>query len=372
MDLVAGGSEGGSSGSTSGGVTSEGSSVGGGVTSEGASEGTSTSSGGSSSEGTTSEGASVGGSEGMSGGGGGSATMGTSVGSDTSTSTSTSTGDTSTGDTSTGDTSTGGDPCACSPEALALAAGIVLVDDGGALWRFSPGSLEFTVIGAIGCDGVGGPFSIAVDRGGQVWASFDPPAGDLFVVDLEDPAKCGDPGFVPGQLGVGRFGMAFAASDGPHACEELFGSTFSGIGGLKEGPGLGALVGVDTIGLGLSIVGPTTFDGAEVTGTGDGRLFLLGGVAPAKLVRVDPLSAAYLEVLPLPGVDLGEAFALAFWGGDLFVFTAKGKGAPSRVLRVDYDDSDGDGVQQVETVVAKAPLRAVSAGVSTCAPLAPL
>lgn len=102
MDLVAGGSEGGSSGSTSGGVTSEGTSVGGGVTSEGTSEGTS------GAETSAGSGGSVGETTGTSGattGSTGDATSSTSVGStDTSTSTS------------------GGDPARCDPRTFCAGA----------------------------------------------------------------------------------------------------------------------------------------------------------------------------------------------------------------------------------------------------------
>jgi hypothetical protein len=68
-------------------------------------------------------------------------------------------------------------------------------------------------------------------------------------------------------------------------------------------------------------------------------------------------------VATLPGVDLGGAWAFAFWGGDFYLFTAPGgNGTSSLVTR--YRPSDGSVTQ-----VAMAPgVTIVGAGVSPCAP----
>jgi hypothetical protein len=60
-------------------------------------------------------------------------------------------------------------------------------------------------------------------------------------------------------------------------------------------------------------------------------------------------------------VDIGSAWAFAFWGGDFWLFTAPG--VASRVDR--YRPSDGSTV----TMKSNVGFNIVGAGVSTCAPL---
>ena len=74
-----------------------------------------------------------------------------------------------------------------------------------------------------------------------------------------------------------------------------------------------------------------------------------------------------IETTSLAGLELTNAFAFAFWGGDFYFFTEYG-GFPvtSRVTRLDHD---GDGT--LTTVNTNAPIREVGAGVSTCAPIVP-
>ncbi|MEZ4380129.1 MAG: hypothetical protein R3A79_02185 [Nannocystaceae bacterium] len=269
-------------------------------------------------------------------------------------------------DTDTGtdtDTDTGGPECACADVEVPLDDGIFVVSDDAQLWKFRPIDNEFIDLGPINCGGLTQVFSMAVDRSGYAWVMFEPNAGALRRLYVSNTDECEDPGYTPGQLGVTRFGMAFASADIQNPCETLYGNTYDG-GPVSEGPGAGSLVTVDPQTLDLEIVGATTFNGAELTGTGDGRLYVFGGVNKGKLVEVDKTTGEYLEELPLGGLLPTNAFAFAFFAGDFYFFTeSAGPGSLSKVTHFDYD-----GDKKLKTVISKAPIRVVGAGVSTCVP----
>ncbi len=68
---------------------------------------------------------------------------------------------------------------------------------------------------------------------------------------------------------------------------------------------------------------------AELTGTGDGRLFAFynpffgttGGVGSA-IGQIDKTSGALVGQAPLPTVEQGAGWAFAFWGGAFYLFTS--------------------------------------------------
>ncbi len=308
---------------------------------------------------------------------GASETTASSVG-ETSTSATTSGTSATTGSTTTGvetetETDTGlEEPCGCADIEVPLDDGIFVLSDDGELWKYRPDQDDFENLGAIGC-GMPNTFSMGVDRLGYAWVMFNPPAGELRKVDVTNPADCSDPGYNPGQLGVELYGMAFVSNSQVDQCDNLYGNTYNGIGGFGEGPGAGDFLTVDPETLQLSLLGDTTFNGAELTGTGDGRAFMFGGVNPAKLIEVDKSDGTYVDVLPLGDLDLTNAFAFAFFAGDFYFFTESGlPGSNSKVTHLDYDDSDNNGVQDLTTVNAEGPIRIVGAGVSTCAPFQPM
>jgi hypothetical protein len=214
-------------------------------------------------------------------------------------------------------------------------------------------------------------FSMAVDRLGFAWVMFNDPAGEIWKIDVTDPTNCIDPGYNPNQQGVGYFGMAFVSENVNNQCDRLYGNTFDGgLLGFTEGPNFGNFLSVDPQSLLVNIISPTNFNGAEMTGTGDGRVFSFGGV-PSKLVERNKVTGAALSTFPLNNLPLTNAFAFAFFGGDFYFFT-EANALNSKVTHLDYDDSDNDGQQQLTTVNMNAPIRIVGAGVSTCAPFLPM
>ncbi|MDC0716036.1 hypothetical protein [Nannocystis bainbridge] len=289
---------------------------------------------------------------------------------DTTTSTSTTEGTSTTDDT----TSTTGDLpdlCACPDIEVPLDDGIFVLSDDAELWKYYPESNTFTMLGSFSCGGMTNTFSMAVDRLGFAWVMLNNPAGDIWKIDVTDPGNCIDPGYNPNQQGIGYFGMAFVSNSQFDQCDRMYGNSFDGFGGFSEGPNFGDFLSVDPDSLLIDIISPTDFNGAEMTGTGDGRVFSFGGV-PSKLVERDKDSGAVIDTFPLQNLPLTNAFAFAFFGGDFYFFTESANPLVSKVTHLDYDDSDMDGQQQLTTINMAAPIRIVGAGVSTCAPFAPM
>jgi hypothetical protein len=247
---------------------------------------------------------------------------------------------------------------------------IYVLSDDSQLWSFDPVTEMFAMITDFNCFGKNDTFSMAVDRKGLAWVMFQ--SADIYTIDVNNPMNCDDPGYNPGQMGFDLFGMAFVSEDAFNPCDQLYGHSYSGGIGFQEGPNLGNLGTVDPATLLMSTLGDTNYDGAELTGTGDGRLFAFGGVNPAKLIEFDKTDATVLSTLPLPGLELTNAFAFAFHSGDFYFFTEGDVNVfASEVNHIDYDDSDNNGMQDLTEIVDAAPIRVVGAGVSTCAPLVP-
>jgi hypothetical protein len=129
----------------------------------------------------------------------------------------------------------------------------------------------------------------------------------------------------------------------------------------------GRLGTLDTTTFAVHEVGAFTADigEAELTGTGDGRLFAFGA-------QPDPVGGHFAEIdgtdgyvesdTLLPTPPLPRAWAFAFWGGDFYFFTSI-DAATTTVGR--FHPADGS----FDATYASLPAGAVvGAGVSTCAP----
>ena len=169
---------------------------------------------------------------------------------------------------------------------------------------------------------------------------------------------------MPGNLGFQYPGVAFVSNDTLDVCEKLYMLNYGGEGPFAEGEGIGQLGVYDPADGSVEVLATIDYDGGELDGTGDGRLFAFAG-APAKLVEYDKDTAQVIATEQL-NMSLTNAFAFAFYGGDFYMFTeANGNPGVSKVTHYDYDDT-----KALTQVVAQAPIRIVGAGVSTCVPLA--
>jgi hypothetical protein len=232
---------------------------------------------------------------------------------------------------------------------------VYVITEQNALYSFDPPSGTFTKIGAIACPDPNGatPFSMAVDRKGIAYVLFSD--GLLYQVSTAT-ASCTATSFVAGQHQFQTFGMGFVA-DTADAGETLFVAS-------DQSPPQPSLGRIDPQSLVLDVVAPfvPTITAAELTGTGEGRLFAYytrSGTTGSFVGEIDKTTAKLIAETPLPTVQQGSAWAFAFWGGDFWLF-----GAPdgsSHVWR--YRPSD-QSVVQVGTLTQYI----VGAGVSTCAP----
>ena len=286
----------------------------------------------------------------------------------------TTTGSTGPIDETTGTGTTTGDveACACPDLEVPLDDGIFVLSGDAELWKYFPMGNNFELLGTLDCPGLfPSTFSMAVDRSGFAWVQFL--TGDLRKIPVTDLSKCEDPGFVVGQQGVQNFGMAFVSNSANDACDQIYGNTYSGDGPFSEGNMIGDFINIEPDNLALTKVGKTNFDGAEVTGSGDGRAFIFGGSNPSKLVELDKTDGSVVDLLPLGNLEINNgAFAFAFFAGDFYFFTDSNNDfTHSEVTHIDYDDSNNDGKQELTLLTDNAPIQIVGAGVSTCAPTAP-
>lgn len=258
-------------------------------------------------------------------------------------------------------------PCAENTERIQV------VTTAGEIWGFDPTTLDFElVVDLFGLPGCATPqiFSMALDRGGLAWLQFAD--GTLHTIDINSPTACDNTGFVtPPALGITNFGMGFVSESIDNPCDALFGHRASG---FADGPGVGLLFEVDTEALAVVDSYPTDFAQSELTGTGDARLFGFAGSAPAKLVEFDKHDGSTIDQLDLDGLELTSAFAFSAYAGDFYFFTVSDDDfTRSEVNHIDYDDSDGNGQQDLTEIVAAVPFVGTisGAGVSTCAPSEP-
>ncbi len=240
-----------------------------------------------------------------------------------------------------------------------------MISDNAVLYSFDPPAKQFTSIANLGsiCPTTS-TFSMSVDRNGLAWIMMQ--NGKLYTVDINNPTSCNDSGWVTNQNGwtYTLFGLGFASNSAVDQCDYLYTHSWNGQGGFTEGPGSGKLGRIDTTMAPppVQVQGTINYNGGELTGLSDGRLFAFAGTNPAKLVEYNKADATVVATTPLNGLNLGNAFAFAHYDGDFYFFTATA--GNSKVSKLDYT-----GDQSLDNNYANAPIRIVGAGVSTCAPI---
>jgi hypothetical protein len=241
-----------------------------------------------------------------------------------------------------------------------------LLDRKGVLHKFDPPSFTLTPVGPIDCapaeDGsTAQPFSMAVDRQGKAWVVFDD--GRLYQIDTSN-ASCTPTSFVPNQSAFSTFGMGFSTRGIDSTTDELFVTQDS----LDPAVKLQGLARIDTNTLELTPVAQydtLAEQEAELTGTGDGRLFGFFTGQPFVVAEIDKATAKIVSQAPQPLIQLpprAANFAFAHWGGDFYMFA--GVALYTDVYR--YRPSTN-----TTTLERSYSQLIVGAGVSTCAPFQP-
>jgi hypothetical protein len=261
-----------------------------------------------------------------------------------------------------------GGASACS-EAAQL---VYVLSDRNELYSFRPNLRRFTRIGALRCPTAWAPNSMAIDRSAVAWvnyvdSSLGDTAGALYRVNTTD-ASCTAAPPVPLPRSWFRLGMGFATASADSAEETLFvAATPDPFAGPSQG-----LARVDVTTGALTPVG--AFSGqlrgqsAELTGTGDGRLFGFFTTNPVQVAQLNRTTGAVESSQSIHGLATPQAWAFSFWGGDFYLYTAPSAltGRTSNVTR--YRPSDGS----VDLMyMSELGFRIVGAGVSTCAPITP-
>jgi hypothetical protein len=246
---------------------------------------------------------------------------------------------------------------------------IYVVTETNSLLSFYPPTAAFTFIGQLDCPAMNGatPFSMAVDKQGTAFVVFSD--GELFQVSTRT-AACVPTPYMQGQLGVTTFGMGFVGNS-TGTGDTLFVA--------PDGTSVGELGTIDTTSFTLSVIGqfgPETVNEAELTGTGDGRLFAFyaatdptTGATTSAVAQIDPTNATVLANNNLNNLPQGSGWAFAFWGGSFYLFTdpsGGGGGGPpgggSQVTQFNPADLSQTTVATMGDII-------VGAGVSTCAPM---
>ena len=250
-----------------------------------------------------------------------------------------------------GTTGSGGSSGGCTEEAKL----VYVVGEGNELYSFYPPTLALNQVGIINCPeaGFATPFSMAVDRQGTAWVLFSD--GRIHHVSTSN-AACEATSYQAGQLGFQTFGMGFVSDTAGSDAETLYVGDYFG-------SGLGK---IDTSTLTLSFVGPYDAlpgSAAELTGTGDARLFGFFNETPIIIAEINKTSASIISQASQPTVSIGSGWAFAFWGGDFWLFTS-----PTGDSQIDrYQPASG----MTTTVKTNLGANIVGAGVSTCAPVEP-
>jgi len=249
----------------------------------------------------------------------------------------------------------------CSDEAKL----VYVVDSSGMFSSFDPHPTPpvFTDLGLLSTcprTGTETPFSMSVDRDAIAWVlSSD---GNLFRVDIKNNLACTKAAFVPGQSGLTLFGMGFVTNSVGGTADTLYIA-----GGSDPASGTAsAMLGTVTFpDLTLQTIKQVS-GWPELTGNSNAELwgFYPDATSP-KVARIDKQTAVEDPIYQLPSLA-GEpqAWAFAFWGGDFWIFLARGALDPkTSVYRV--KGSDGS----LSTAIENTGRRIVGAGVSTCAPI---
>ena len=229
---------------------------------------------------------------------------------------------------------------------------IYLITTSYELYAFYPPDNRFIFIGKISCpnQGTETPFSMAVDRKGVAYVVYSD--GRLFRVSTLT-AACVATTYVPKQIdGTTTFGMGFSSEQGG-LTEKLYIATDTTNNFLGT---------IDTTAYKLSKIGEFTskVSRAELTGTGAGGLYAFyTDDVDAYIGQIDKTNAKLTGESKLPGVQLGQGWAFAFWGGDFYLFTAPS--GQSIVTRFRPSNNSVVEVARLSSII-------VGAGVSTCAP----
>lgn len=249
------------------------------------------------------------------------------------------------------------------------------------IWSFEPAKKQFNFLFSLDCptpnDGnTWSPNSMAIDRDAVAWVNYvgsdffgGDLAGRIYKVDI-DKKSCDPTPAVNLPASWYRLGMGFSTDTAGGTTETLY---VTGTGnGLSSSPGLGKIDLAKKAVVPIGQFTGSTLQGqnAELTGTGDAKLFGFFTTSPVHVAQIDKTSGATPASgdHALPQVPTPSAWAFSFWGGAFYLYTSPDSFQTSTVTKYDptTNSVDTSYIPGSETA-----LTIVGAGVSTCAPLTP-
>ena len=258
-----------------------------------------------------------------------------------------------------GATTDGGNGCS---DAATL---VYVFDTQNRIWSFDPQAKVFTMIATADCQtGSMMPNSMAIDRNLVAWLNYFSSSnhGALYKFDLNVKSGCTQA--LALSNGYGQVGMGFSTDTAGGTSETLYiDSVGAGGGGLAKIDTTASTLSVTTIGP-FSNDSNLTGQAAELTGTGDARLFGYFTTSPnVRVAQIDKTTANIISDNALMNFPPPMDWAFSFWGGDFYLYTSDGISDSSVVH---YTPSSG----AVDlSYVADVGFTIIGAGVSTCAPV---
>jgi hypothetical protein len=233
------------------------------------------------------------------------------------------------------------------------------------LYSFAPNNKAFKKIGPLGCSTSLSPNSMAVDRSATAYVNYvadDDSTGQIFQVSTVD-ASCTGP-IMTMPSGWERVGMGYSTNNAGSTAETLY---VAGVGaGTGTGIGLGLVdFGIGTVGPIGPFTGPLAGQNAELTGTGDGRLYGFFTSQPVEVAEITKTNGSTQTPVVMTGLKPPNDWAFSFWGGDFYLYTSQGQGTGNGSNVTDYNPTTGTVNTTFMTAIG---FDIVGAGVSTCAP----
>jgi hypothetical protein len=245
----------------------------------------------------------------------------------------------------------------CTVEATNFA---YVLSSANVLYSFAPDKKAFKEIGPLGCNTTMQPNSMAIDRNAVAWVNYmDQPSGvgALYKVSTTDGSCIGRVASLTGAWF--QVGMGYSVA-GPGATTETLYVASTNTGMLGSVDAAGNIHGIGTFG------GNLAGQSAELTGTGDGRLFGFFTTSPVIVVQVDKASGTAASPQALGAVETPNDWAFSFWGGKFYLYTWAPGQASTNVN--EYDPTSG---AVDPSYMRDIGFDIVGAGVSTCAPTFP-
>jgi hypothetical protein len=238
-------------------------------------------------------------------------------------------------------------PRFCSPGARRIFA----LTSTSRLYTFDPATASVGFVGQVACPSRGTPFTAAVDpRGGMLALYSD---GRVYRVSTAD-ARC-EPAQLRRPEGTSTFVMAFVPR--AEGNSELFSLSSDG----AQRGSLGRFDSETGSFTGIATVVGVPQGSAELAADDQGRLFSLAGSRDAvALSEIDPATGGIERSIPVPGVRLGEGWAMASWGEAFYLFTS-----PSGITEISRFDPAR---RTVTPVIELGGEIVVGAGAASCDP----